>query len=82
MQERVGSERRGRKDERELQLPRESVINYWTNVDFLCAWFDNNMSEQKLCGYILKDLNTSLLQYIPILDHSNFVEFRREYINL
>lgn len=45
-----------------VELPEESVIQYWTDIEFLCAHYDNNMMEQQFCAYILKGLNTVILQ--------------------
>lgn len=41
-----------------VQLPGESVIKYRTEVE----WLTVEMSEQKLCSYILMGLNPTLMQ--------------------
>lgn len=53
-----------------VKLLKESVIQYWTDIELLCACFDNNLMEHKFCAYILKEINPLILQQISMLDNT------------
>lgn len=53
-----------------IQLSVETVIQYRTDIELLYARLNPKMSESKLCTYILKGLNPTLLQQVTMLDNT------------
>lgn len=51
-----------------VQLPNDSVIQYWMDIEFVHACLDNNMPEKKCCAYNLEGLNPALLQQRAMLE--------------